>query len=56
MWHNALLSGVSGKGFPKLERFLTTQKKHVNGVDEHAIMGWLKAYKERYKKEHGSSS
>lgn len=60
MWHNALLSGASGKNFPKLEKFMSSYKKPSKSVDEGAIMGWLKAYSKRYKKEvletDGSSS
>jgi hypothetical protein len=54
MWHNALLSGVSGKKFPPLKKFLSTAKNPVKSVNEHAIMDWLKAYKKRYDKENGS--
>lgn len=56
MWHNALLSGASGKGFPSLDKFLSSYKAPVKKVDEQAMMGWLKSYSKRYKKEHGTDS
>ena len=45
-WHNALLSGASGKSFPAIEKFMINppRKKAVKGVDEGAIMDWLKTY------------
>lgn len=54
MWHNAILSGVSPKKFPKLSQFLHSAKKPVKSLNENAIMDWLKGYSREYKKQNAS--
>lgn len=59
MWHTAMLSGVTGKKFPPLKKFLSSSQKPVDGynrIDENALKAGLKAYSERWKKKHGHSS
>ena len=55
MWHNALLSGVSGKKFPKLDMFMSNNKKSKKSVDESSIKAWLKAYSKRYEEANAGS-